>query len=84
MPPLKNPHAVALGRLGGKSRQAVLTEQEITNIARLGGKARAKALSASERREIASRAGKARLKMSKAERSRIARLAAKARWGKRK
>jgi len=40
----KNPHAVALGRLGGK----------------IGGKARAKALSKGERRRIASMAAKAR------------------------
>lgn len=40
----KNPHAVALGRLGGKK----------------GGVARAQALSAVDRRRIASRAAKAR------------------------
>ena len=84
MPTYRNPHAVALGRLGGKRREAVLTEQAKIEIARIGGHARAKTLSASERRDIASRAGKARMKLSKAARSRIARLAAKARWGKRK
>jgi hypothetical protein len=40
----KNPHAVALGRKGGK----------------VGGKARAKALTAEQRREIARRAAEAR------------------------
>jgi len=42
----KNPHAVALGRLGGLK----------------GGKARAKKLSASQRSEIATRAAKKRWK----------------------
>lgn len=42
----KNPHAVALGRMGGLK----------------GGKARAKALSAKKRSEIAKRAAKARWK----------------------
>lgn len=42
--PLKNPAAVALGRLGGLK----------------GGKARAKSLSAKERSEIAKKAAKAR------------------------
>lgn len=80
MPSNKNPHAQALGRLGGTARQKALTEQAMIKIARSGGHARAKSLSASERQDIASRAGKARMKMSKAERSRIARLGAKARW----
>jgi hypothetical protein len=42
--PKKNPHAVALGRQGGK----------------VGGKARAQALTAEERREIAIKAARAR------------------------
>jgi hypothetical protein len=42
----KNPHAVALGRLGGKK----------------GGKARAEKLTAEERKEIARKAAKARWK----------------------
>ena len=42
----KNPHAVALGRLGGKK----------------GGPARARALSAKRRKEIAKKAAKARWK----------------------
>jgi hypothetical protein len=44
--PAKNPHAVALGRLGGKK----------------GGPARAKKLSAKKRREIAKKAAEARWK----------------------
>lgn len=42
--PSKNPHAVALGRLGGLK----------------GGKARAKKLTAKQRKEIAKKAAKAR------------------------
>jgi len=42
--PAKNPHAVALGRLGGKK----------------GGEARAKSLTAKKRKEIAQQAAKAR------------------------
>lgn len=45
-PPEKNPHAVALGRLGGKK----------------GGKARAAKLTAEERSEIARKAARARWK----------------------
>jgi hypothetical protein len=47
----KNPHAAALGRLGGLK----------------GGRARAKALTPSQRRKIASRAAKARWDKRKAE-----------------
>lgn len=43
-PPEKNPHAVALGRLGGKK----------------GGKARAEKLTAEERRKIARKAAEVR------------------------
>src|ERR1700693_2059445 len=67
----KNPHAVALGRLGGSK----------------GSKARAAALSPKVRTEIATKAGKAggtaRAKnMTKAQRSESAHKAALARWGK--
>jgi hypothetical protein len=62
---MKNPHAVALGRLGGVK----------------GGLARAKALSPRRRREIAKQAGAARaLALSAAERQAVARRAAAARW----
>lgn len=61
----KNPHAVALGRLGGAK----------------GGRARAKALSPRRRRAIASAAGTARAQaLSAAERTALARRAARARW----
>jgi hypothetical protein len=49
----KNPHAAALGRLGGLK----------------GGRARAKALTPSQRRKIASRAAKARWEKRKEEES---------------
>ena len=62
---MKNPHAVALGKLGGLK----------------GGVARARALSAERRRQIASAAGAARLgSLSPRERTRLARKAARARW----
>ena len=65
----KNPHAVALGRLGGKK----------------GGPARALRLSAEQRTESATKAGKAggtarAKKMTKAQRIESARKAALARW----
>jgi hypothetical protein len=67
----KNPHAVALGRLGGSK----------------GGNARAAALPPDVRTEIAVKAGKAggtarAKKMTKAQRSESARKAALARWKK--
>jgi hypothetical protein len=46
---LRNPHAVALGSMGGRK----------------GGKARAKSLSAAKRRSIAKKAAKSRWKSSK-------------------
>jgi len=61
----KNPHAVALGRLGGM----------------IGGPARAKALGATRRREIATRGGLARTAaLSSFERAALARRAAQSRW----
>jgi hypothetical protein len=65
---MKNPHAVALGRLGGAK----------------GGPARAKALTAKRRSQIAARAARARAhSMSAAQRRKQARLAATARWSAR-
>jgi hypothetical protein len=62
---MKNPHAVALGKLGGAK----------------GGLARAAALPARRRREIAREAGVARWKgLTGAERRNVARRAAQARW----
>ena len=75
----KNPHAVALGRLGGLAG------------AGRGGKARAEALSSEERKAIAAKGGKSggqkggkarAKKMTKAQRSASARKAAQARWKK--
>jgi len=39
---MKNPHAVALGKLGGKSRAKKMSAEERREWARLGGLARAK------------------------------------------
>lgn len=35
----KNPHAVALGRLGGKARAAKLTPEQLSEIGRIGAAA---------------------------------------------
>jgi hypothetical protein len=56
----KNPHAQALGSLGGKARAQNLSDAEITRIASKGGKARAERLSAAGRRRIAKLAVAAR------------------------
>ena len=62
--PEKNPHAVALGRLGGKKRAEVLTQEEQIAISKkaglIGGKARAEKLSPKRRSEIAKKAAAAR------------------------
>jgi hypothetical protein len=56
----KNPHAQALGYLGGTARASSLPQSEISEIASKGGKARAESLSAARRREIAKKAVAAR------------------------
>ena len=64
----KNPHAVALGRLGGAKGGKVSmqnrTAEEREEFARMGGKVggkrRAEALSAARRKAIAQKAAKAR------------------------
>ena len=56
----KNPHAQALGSLGGKTRAENLSDAAIAKIASKGGKARAAKLSANERRRIAKLAVAAR------------------------
>ena len=60
----KNPHAVALGRLGGKASIASLNEEERKSLARsgglVGGKARAEKLTAAQRKKIAKAAAAAR------------------------
>jgi hypothetical protein len=52
----KNPHAQALGSLGGRARAEQLTPSERTDIASKGGKARAEKLSAADRKRIAKNA----------------------------
>jgi hypothetical protein len=68
--PKKNPHAVALGRLGGlvggPARAEALTAGERSAIGRMGGKkggkARAAALTPAKRKAIAKAAAQARWK----------------------
>lgn len=55
-----NPHAEALGSLGGKARAKTLSDADIARIASKGGKARAQKLSAAERSRIAKLAVAAR------------------------
>jgi len=61
----KNPHAQALGRIGGKARAESLSDAEIARIASKGGKARAAKLSAAERKRIAMLAVAARKRKKK-------------------
>ena len=56
----KNPHAQALGSLGGSTRAARLSADRLSKIASQGGKARAKKLSAAKLSEIAKKAVAAR------------------------
>ena len=56
----KNPHAQALGSLGGTARAANLSADRLKKIAREGGKARAARLSAAQLSEIAKKAVAAR------------------------
>jgi len=44
----KNPHAAALGKLGGRARMDRLSRAEKTKLSKKGGLARAKKLSAAE------------------------------------
>ena len=55
-----NPHAQALGSLGGTARAKNLSDAEISKIASKGGKARAAKLSAAELSRIAKLAVAAR------------------------
>ena len=55
-----NPHAQALGSLGGRARAKRLSDAEIAEIASKGGKARATKLSATELSRIAKLAVAAR------------------------
>jgi hypothetical protein len=56
----KNPHAQALGSLGGAARAANLSAERLKKIASEGGKARAAKLSAAKLSEIAKKAVAAR------------------------
>jgi hypothetical protein len=49
----KNPHAVALGRLGGTKRAETLTAAERKRIAHKAAKARMTTMTAEERRRVA-------------------------------
>lgn len=60
-----NPHAQALGTLGGEARARNLPNAEIAKIASKGGKARAAKLSAAELSRIARLAVTAREKKRK-------------------
>jgi hypothetical protein len=57
----KNPHAVALGRLGGKARAESLSEEEVREIASNAGKARLRTMTAKQRSLIAKKAVAARI-----------------------
>jgi hypothetical protein len=61
----KNPHAQALGSLGGKARAANLSASEISKISRKGGQTRAAKLTAAERSRIAKLAVAARERKKK-------------------
>lgn len=65
----KNPHAQALGSLGGKARAINLSDAETAKIASTGGKARAAKLSAAERKRIAKLAVAARERKKRERRS---------------
>lgn len=54
-----NPHASALGKLGGAARSKKLSPAERSEIARKAGLARSRKLSPEERRRIAALGGKA-------------------------
>lgn len=56
----KNPHAQALGSLGGSARAEKLSSAKLSKIASEGGKARARKLSAARLSEIARKAVAAR------------------------
>ena len=81
----KNPHAVALGRRGGKRRAEVLSSSERREIAHKAGLARVAKASAAELAAPGKIGGKARARaLTKERRQEIARKAAAARWAKTK
>jgi hypothetical protein len=57
---MKDPHAVALGRKGGKARAKAQSASALSAIGRKGAKARELTLTAVERSKIARTAAKAR------------------------
>lgn len=59
---MKDPHAVALGKKGGKARAKTQSSSALSAIGRKGAKAREQKLTAPERSEIARIAAKARWK----------------------
>lgn len=63
-----NPHAAALGRLGGKARAKKLSAAERSESARKAGLARNEKLSAAERKRIAALGGKASAGIPKSKR----------------
>jgi hypothetical protein len=64
-----NPHAQALGTLGGEARAKKLSQAEIAKIASKGGKARAAKLPPAELRRIAKLAVAARERKRKEKRN---------------
>lgn len=58
--PRKNPHAAALGKLGGRARMTKMSESDRQQFASTGGKARAKKLTEAQRSRIAKLAVAAR------------------------
>lgn len=83
----KNPHAVALGRRGGRRRAEVLSKEERREIARKAGEVSMENRSPTEREEFARMGGRTGGRrraqtLSPKRRAEIARKAAAARWGK--
>jgi hypothetical protein len=67
-PKKPNPHASALGKLGGTARAKKLTAAERSEIARRAGVARSQQLTAAERQRIAALGGKASAGVPKTKR----------------
>jgi hypothetical protein len=63
-----NPHASALGKLGGAARSKKLSQAERSEIARRAGLARSRKLSPEERKRIAALGGKASAGIPKTKR----------------
>jgi general stress protein YciG len=85
----KNPHAVALGKRGGRRRAEVLSKEERQKIARKGGETSMENRTQEQRVQFARMGGQVGGKrrahaLTKEQRQEIARKAAAARWGKTK